>query len=1084
SGTGLPAGHRALVPANAAQPTESQARSTPMWAGGVGSPRRGVAPTPTDDLFARKLRQPSRPPLTPHTFEPRPARAPLLRSGSDAGETRPPTPASPRARAHSNEEAGRPAAAPARLFTDPLALLGLPAEEPAPAFPPVPGPRWFAHYDVQSLLFDWAPRPQGPGGHAEASSGAPASAEDQAGSSDLLLGAPGFVSELGGEGELGLGGLVPPPEPPALPNAAVSVLEEPQNRSSAYSLEHADLGAGYYRKYFYGKEHQNFFGLDEVLGPVAVSLRREEKEGSGGTTLHSYRVIVRTTQVCAGDGASPRVAAPTSHVALDGPYTPPQLRTLRGTISEDVLPPGPPRGLSPKKLLEHVAPRLSPTCLRLGSASPKVPRTLLTLDEQVLSCQRKVGILYCRAGQGSEEEMYNNQEAGPAFTQFLTLLGDVVRLKGFESYRAQLDTKTDSTGTHSLYTTYQDHEIMFHVSTMLPYTPNNQQQLLRKRHIGNDIVTIVFQEPGSKPFCPSTIRSHFQHVFLVVRAHAPCTPHTSYRVAVSRTQDTPAFGPALPPGGGPFPANADFRALLLAKALNGEQAAGHARQFHAMATRTRQQYLQDLATNEVTTTSLDSASRFGLPSLGARRRAPPRGAGAELQAAGALVWGVRAAPGARVAAGAETGGPDGAEVPCLLGISAEALVLVAPRDGRVAFNCACRDVLAWTFSEHQIDLYHGRGEAITLRLDGPPGQAVGEVVARLQLVSRGCETRELALPRDGQGRLGFEVDAEGFITHVERFTFAETAGLRPGARLLRVCGQTLPSLGPDAAAQLLRSAPKVCVTVLPPDESGRPRRSFSELYTLSLREPSRRGAPEPGPDEAAGAALLPGSKQILHLRLHDGGGPAGPGELAEERTEFLHSQNSPSPCSSLSDEAPVLPNTTPDLLLATTAKPAATGAGAGRETPPAQDGPRSPGDSEDRAAPELRASFLPRTLSLRNSISKIMSEAGSETLEDEWQSISELASTCSTILESLSREGQTIPESGDAKGLPKPDAEPEPGSLSEKVSHLETMLRKLQDDLQKEKEDRAALEEEVRSLRNNNRLLASRQLGSPATDLA
>lgn len=44
-------------------------------------------------------------------------------------------------------------------------------------------------------------------------------------------------------------------------------------------------------------EHQNFFGLDEVLGPVAVSLRREEKEGSGGGTLHSYRIIVRTTQV-------------------------------------------------------------------------------------------------------------------------------------------------------------------------------------------------------------------------------------------------------------------------------------------------------------------------------------------------------------------------------------------------------------------------------------------------------------------------------------------------------------------------------------------------------------------------------------------------------------------------------------------------------------------------------------------------------------------------------------------------------------------------------------------------------------------
>lgn len=250
-------------------------------------------------------------------------------------------------------------------------------------------------------------------------------------------------------------------------------------------------------------------------------------------------------------------------------------------------------------------------------------------------------------------------------------------------------------------------------------------------------------------------------------------------------------------------------------------------------------------------------------------------------------------------------------------------------------------------------------------------------------------------------------------------------------------------------------------------------------------------------DEVPEVALMPITKQLLHMCLSDGSSPPGPGDLAEERTEFLHSQNSPSPCSSLSDEAPVLPNTTPDLLLAATAKPPAPSAG--RETPPTQDGPTSPSGGKDRGdlAPELRDSFLPRTLSLRNSISKIMSEAGSETLEDEWQSISEIASTCNTILESLSREGQPIPESGDTKETPKSDAEPEPGSLSEKVSHLESMLRKLQEDLQKEKADRAALEEEVRNLRNNNRrlqaesesaatrlLLASKQLGSPNTDLA
>ncbi|XP_056657318.1 signal-induced proliferation-associated protein 1 [Monodelphis domestica] len=1024
-----------------------------MWAGRPESPRRGLAPVmQSDDLFVRRLRQPARPALTPHTFEPsRPGGAggPLLRSGSDAGEARPPPTASPRARAHSNEEGGR-GVAPGRLFADPLALLGLPPEgEPPPEFPPVPEPRWFAHYDVQSLLFDWGAAAREPPPDTPPT---PGPARDSG--SDLLLGAPGFLSEVGGEGELGLGGSLPPALPPALPNAAISILEEPQSRSEPHSLEHTDAGAGYYRKYFYGKEHQNFFGMDENLGPVAVSIRREEKEGGSASPQHSYRLIIRTTQ----------------------------LRTLRGSISEEVLPPGPPRGLSPKKLLEHVAPRLSPTCLRLGSASPKVPRTLLTLDEQELSLQRKVGVLYCRAGQASEEEMYNNEEAGPAFTQFLTLLGDVVRLKGFERYRAQLDIKTDSTGTHSVYTTYQEHEIMFHVSTMLPYTPNNQQQLLRKRHIGNDIVTIVFQEPGARPFCPATIRSHFQHVFLVVRAHAPCTPHTTYSLAVSRTQDTPAFGPALPPGGGPFPASPAFRALLLAKALNGEQAASRARKFHAMATRTRRDYLLELATNEVTTTSLDSASRFGLPSLGARRRDRPRGPGGELQAQGALVWGVRAAPGGEEGAAA---------VPCLLGISAETLVLVAPRDGRVVFNCSCRDILAWTFSDHQLDLYHGRGEALTLRVGGAPGEAVGEIVARLQLVSRGCETRELALPRDGQGRLGFEADNEGFVSHVERFTFAETAGLRPGARLLRVCGRPLPRLGPGAAAALLRSAPKVCVTVLLPDESGRPRRSFSELYEMSLQEPGRRGLQGPGSEGSPGAGLRPATVQMLHsLCLQDGSPAPGPlPGLTEERTEFLHSQSGHSPPSSLADRVPVLPDATPDLLLVTTSK--------SPQPDPDQALPDSSTGQEALENPaalprELSDSFLPRTLSLRNSISKILSEAGSEPLEEEWKSISEIASTCNSILEALSQEGQQVPESGDPREALKAEPEPGPGSLSEKVSHLEMMLKKLQEDLQKEKADKAALQEEVRSLRHNNRRLqaesqsaaarllrASQQLGAP-----
>lgn len=57
-----------------------------------------------------------------------------------------------------------------------------------------------------------------------------------------------------------------------------------------------------------------------------------------------------------------------------------------------------------------------------------------------LSFQHKVGVLFCRAGQSSEEEMYNNETGSPALDQFLDLLGDKVQLKGFTKYRGQLDT--------------------------------------------------------------------------------------------------------------------------------------------------------------------------------------------------------------------------------------------------------------------------------------------------------------------------------------------------------------------------------------------------------------------------------------------------------------------------------------------------------------------------------------------------------------------------------------------------------------------------------------------------------------------
>ncbi|NWX15188.1 SI1L3 protein, partial [Aegotheles bennettii] len=215
-------------------------------------------------------------------------------------------------------------------------------KEPEEPRVPEPGRVWvcqksFAHYDVQSILFDLnavainravvAQRRNTTTGASAASAAtsslrsgglgtsdpAFASTEDLNSkenlehdvgdntSNELLLSCPHFRNEIGGGGggERSVSFSRASAGSPGIPtvvtegvfqdpildirptNAAISVLEVPKelqrnpNRLKHYSVEHLDLGARYYRDHFHGKEHSNYFGVDEKLGPVAVSIKRE-----------------------------------------------------------------------------------------------------------------------------------------------------------------------------------------------------------------------------------------------------------------------------------------------------------------------------------------------------------------------------------------------------------------------------------------------------------------------------------------------------------------------------------------------------------------------------------------------------------------------------------------------------------------------------------------------------------------------------------------------------------------------------------------------------------------------------------------
>ena len=160
------------------------------------------------------------------------------------------------------------------------------------------------------------------------------------------------------------------------------------------------------------------------------------------------------------------------------------------------------------------------------------------------------------------------------------MVGQRVVLAQHSSYWGGLDTQFGQTGQYSVYTEHQGKEGMYHVDMLIPLSETDIQQLQRKRHIGNDIVSVVFQE-GHTPFSPDMATSHFLHAYVVVQPED--TDH--YRVTVTARADVSYFGSVLPSPPlihrGP-----SFRDWLLNKLINAETACYKAEKFSKLEQRT------------------------------------------------------------------------------------------------------------------------------------------------------------------------------------------------------------------------------------------------------------------------------------------------------------------------------------------------------------------------------------------------------------------------------------------------------------------------------------------------------------------
>ncbi|XP_056158115.1 rap1 GTPase-activating protein 2-like, partial [Lampris incognitus] len=322
--------------------------------------------------------------------------------------------------------------------------------------------------------------------------------------------------------------------------------------SHGYRLE-CNSTARAYRKNFLGMEHMNYYCTGSSIGNLIMSLKHEEAEGQ-----EFLRIMLRS-----------RIKTVHDRISLAGLSLLPSVPQIAKLLCDDAT------GL-----------KFNPVLYPRGS------QLIVAYDEHEVNNTFKFGVVYQKFGQTSEEELFGNNEETPAFREFLSILGENIDLQDFKGFRGGLDVSHGQTGSESVFTVFRQREIMFHVSTKLPFTEGDIQQLQRKRHIGNDIVAAVFQEEAT-PFVPDMIASNFLHAYVLVQVENPCTENTTYKVSVTAREDVPVFGPPLP-NPAVFKKGPEFRDFLLTKLINAENACYKSDKFAKLEGRTRAALLDNL----------------------------------------------------------------------------------------------------------------------------------------------------------------------------------------------------------------------------------------------------------------------------------------------------------------------------------------------------------------------------------------------------------------------------------------------------------------------------------------------------------
>ncbi|XP_076652775.1 TSC complex subunit tuberin isoform X1 [Halictus rubicundus] len=145
-------------------------------------------------------------------------------------------------------------------------------------------------------------------------------------------------------------------------------------------------------------------------------------------------------------------------------------------------------------------------------------RAVTNLDRIQPYETHKIGVLYVAPGQASNEaEILANQHGSLRYTEFLQRLGTLVRLKDVDEsvFLGGLDRNGEN-GNFAYIWQDDVTQVAFHVATLMPTKSSDPKCTSKKQHIGNNYVTVVYNESG-EPYNIQTVKGQFNYACVVIQ---------------------------------------------------------------------------------------------------------------------------------------------------------------------------------------------------------------------------------------------------------------------------------------------------------------------------------------------------------------------------------------------------------------------------------------------------------------------------------------------------------------------------------------------------------------------------------------